>query len=59
MIDQSRGTLALQKFFTEAYQGTLVSDFWAAYDLVWAADRQMPDHLPCGFNAARFFAYNF
>ena len=40
MIDQSRGSPALQKFFTEAYQGTLVTDFWAAYDNVWSADRQ-------------------
>ena len=40
LIDQSRGAPALQKFFTEAYEGTLVSDFWAAYDNVWTADRQ-------------------
>jgi transposase len=40
MIDQSRGTPALQKFFTEAYQGTLVTDFWAAYDSVWTGDNQ-------------------
>jgi len=40
MIDASRGTPALQKFFTEAYQGTLVSDFWAAYGSVWADDYQ-------------------
>ena len=40
LIDRSRGTPALQKFFTEAYQGTLVSDFWAAYDSVWTGDRQ-------------------
>ena len=40
LIDRSRGTPALQKFFTEAYQGTLVSDFWAAYDSVWTGDNQ-------------------
>ena len=40
MIDRSRGSPALQKFFTEAYKGTLVTDFWAAYDAVWSGDRQ-------------------
>ena len=39
-IDPSRGTPALQKFFTDAYQGTLVSDFWAAYNNVWTGDKQ-------------------
>ncbi len=29
MIDRSRGSPALQKFFTEEFQGTLVTDFWA------------------------------
>ena len=40
MIDQSRGRPALQKFFAEAFQGTLVTDFWAAYDSVCAGDYQ-------------------
>ncbi len=40
MIDASRGNAALQKFFTEAYRGTLVADFWAAYDSVHADDYQ-------------------
>jgi hypothetical protein len=40
MIDESRGSLALQKFFTEAFNGTLVTDFWSAYESVWAADYQ-------------------
>jgi transposase len=40
LIDQSRGGPALQRFFTEAYQGTLVSDFWAAYEQVAAEDNQ-------------------
>jgi transposase len=40
MIDRSRGTEALRKFFTEAYRGVLVSDFWAAYESVWADDYQ-------------------
>jgi transposase-like protein len=40
MIDPSRGTAALQKFFTQAFTGTLVTDFWAAYDSVCTADNQ-------------------
>jgi len=40
MIDASRGSEALRTFFTEAFDGTLVSDFWAAYDSVWAGDYQ-------------------
>ncbi len=40
MIDASRGSPALQSFFTEAFDGTLVTDFWAAYESVCAADRQ-------------------
>jgi transposase len=39
-IDPSRGSPALQKFFTEAFAGTLVSDFWVAYDSVVAGDYQ-------------------
>jgi hypothetical protein len=41
LIDKSRGSPALQKFFIETYQGTLVSDFWAAYFNVACDDRQM------------------
>ena len=40
MIDPSRGSPALQSFFTDAFEGTLVTDFWAAYESVCAADRQ-------------------
>lgn len=40
LIDRSRGTQALRRFFTEAFAGTLVSDFWAAYELVACDDRQ-------------------
>lgn len=40
MIDPSRGSPALQKFFIEAYQGTLISDFWAAYDGLRVGDHQ-------------------
>lgn len=41
MIDESRGSAALQKFFIEAYRGTLVSDFWAAYDGLMTGERQL------------------
>jgi transposase len=41
LIDKSRGSPALQKFFVQTYRGTLVSDFWAAYFNVACDDRQM------------------
>lgn len=34
LIDRSRGSPALQKVFQEAFEGILVTDFWAAYDSV-------------------------
>ena len=40
MIDRSRGEPALRKFFVEEFQGTLVSDFWSAYNAVVCAARQ-------------------
>ena len=40
MIEYCRGSPVLQKFFTEAFDGVLITDFWAAYDSVDAADRQ-------------------
>jgi transposase len=40
LIDRSRGGPALRKFFTEAFAGTLVSDFWPAYEQVCCDDRQ-------------------
>ncbi|MFH1732534.1 MAG: transposase, partial [Planctomycetota bacterium] len=40
MIDRSRGSPALSKFFTEAFDGTLVTDFWAAYSAIECAARQ-------------------
>jgi transposase len=40
MIDRSRGSPALRKFFVEAFEGVLVSDFWAAYNAVVCALRQ-------------------
>ncbi|MCK6465816.1 MAG: IS66 family transposase [Phycisphaerae bacterium] len=39
-IDRCRGSPALQKFFIEAFAGTLVTDFWAAYLSIDADDRQ-------------------
>jgi hypothetical protein len=40
LIDRSRGLPALKKFFTEAFEGTLITDFWGAYERVKAAFRQ-------------------
>jgi len=40
MIDRSRGSPALSKFFTETFDGVLVTDFWAAYNAVECAARQ-------------------
>lgn len=40
MIDRSRGSPALQEFFTEAFDGVLITDFWAPYASVTADDRQ-------------------
>lgn len=40
MIDRCRGSPALQKFFVDAFAGTLVHDFWAAYRSFDADDRQ-------------------
>ena len=40
MIDRSRGSRALLKFFVEEFSGTLVSDFWGAYNKVSSALRQ-------------------
>jgi transposase len=40
MIDRSRGSPALSKFFTSAFDGVLVTDFWAAYNAVVCTARQ-------------------
>jgi transposase len=40
LIDRSRGSPALQKFFTEVFEGVLITDFWAPYNAVEAALRQ-------------------
>ena len=40
MIDRSRGSPALQRFFTEEFEGVLITDFWSAYESVCTEDRQ-------------------
>jgi transposase len=40
MIDRSRGSPALAKFFIEEFSGTLITDFWGAYNAVACAARQ-------------------
>lgn len=40
MIDRSRGSPALQKFFTDEFDGVLITDFWGPYESVCAEDRQ-------------------
>ncbi len=40
MIEYCRGSPVLQKFFTDQFDGVLITDFWAAYDSVDAGDRQ-------------------
>lgn len=41
MIDRSRGSPALRKFFQQEFAGTLISDFWGAYNAVLCRKRQM------------------
>lgn len=41
MIDQSRGSPALEKFFIKEFSGTLITDFWGAYNAVLCAARQV------------------
>ena len=40
IIDRSRGSPALEKFFVEAFDGVLITDFWSAYNAVRANERQ-------------------
>lgn len=40
LIDRSRGSAALDKFFIESFDGVLVHDFWAAYDAIGADEHQ-------------------
>jgi transposase len=39
LLDPSRGSPALERFFAEAFDGVLVTDFWAAYN-AFAQERQ-------------------
>jgi len=39
LLDPSRGWAALEKFFAEAFEGVLVTDFWSPYD-AFATERQ-------------------
>jgi len=39
-IDRSQGSPALAKFFQSKFSGTLVTDFWSAYEQVCAGDKQ-------------------
>lgn len=41
MIDRCRGSPALLKFFTEEFAGILITDFWAAYNVLVCAARQV------------------
>lgn len=41
MVHRSRGSPALDEFFTREFSGTLVTDFWAAYNAVACGERQM------------------
>jgi len=41
LIDRCRGSPALRKFFTEEFAGILITDFWAAYNVVVCAARQV------------------
>lgn len=40
LIDRSRGSPALKKFFKKEFAGVLVTDFWAAYNAVVCAKKQ-------------------
>ena len=40
MIDRSRGSPALKKFFRKEFVGVLVTDFWASYNAVVCAKKQ-------------------
>ncbi len=44
-IERSRGHPALEKFFAEEFDGVLVTDFWAAYDLLECAKQKCWPHL--------------
>jgi len=41
MITRNRGSPALKRFFTEVFEGVLISDFWGAYNKIACAERQL------------------
>ena len=45
MLDESRGHPALDKFFVSEFDGVLVTDFWAAYDVVGRLHQKCWPHL--------------
>jgi transposase len=40
LVDRCRGSLVLQRFFGEAFDGILLHDFWSAYESIDVLDRQ-------------------
>lgn len=40
LIDRSRGSPALKRFFRQEYEGVLITDFWNAYNAVTSAAKQ-------------------
>lgn len=45
LIDDSRGHEALDQFFVEEFGGILVTDFWAAYDVIGRTKQKCWPHL--------------
>lgn len=45
IIDKSRGSPALQKFFEEIFQGVLITDFWKAYKKIVSVHQACYSHL--------------
>jgi transposase len=45
LIDQSRGHLALDRFFVDEFRGVLVTDFWKAYDAIGRTKQKCWPHL--------------
>jgi transposase len=56
LIDRSRGSPALKRFFRKEFAGVLVTDFWAAYNAVVCAKKQkcLP-HLPRDIKRTRHY----
>ena len=45
LLDPTRGHAALDKFFVEAFNGVLVTDFWSAYDIIGRLKQKCWPHL--------------